>query len=370
MDKNAETLARIINEMNRGMSSSRKAKRITEKIASGKATYADALEYAQENGRVLKNSISNNVGEVLEPDGRLFREAANVVIKTPMEESGRQVIDVAAEIEQSMNDAAGIGIKAIRPQVNEDQIDGIITGICNTESYKAGENTFLTQVGNFLEGTVDDVARKNAEFHYQAGLSPKIERRVTGKGCPRCDALAGVYDYEDVRDKGNPVFERHKNCHCVVDYIPGNGAKRQNVHSKRWTDAGRDDRIRASERVSEEERRPPEQKVFESEVKAQARQSRNTLSGVIRDNPKVLENYTPETMYELLEQSGMNPQPLSRGSLKGKQFRDGGGYKVNYGGDGELQYHPADGSHHDGAYWKVSGGKEGITRYDENGNPK
>ena len=236
MDKNAETLARIIDEMNRGMSSSRKAKRITEKIASGKATYADALEYAQENGRVLKNSISNNVGEVLEPDGRLFREAANVVIKTPMEESGRQVIDVAAEIEQSMNDAAGIGIKAIRPQVNEDQIDGIITGICNTESYKAGENTFLTQVGNFLEGTVDDVAQKNAEFHYQAGLSPKIERRVTGKGCPRCDALAGVYDYEDVRDKGNPVFERHKNCHCVVDYIPGNGAKRQNVHSKQWTE--------------------------------------------------------------------------------------------------------------------------------------
>lgn len=235
MDKNAETLARIIKEMTQGMSGSRKAKKIAEKIASGKATYADALDYARENSRVLTKSISNNVGEALEPDGRLFREAANVVIKTPMEESSRQVIDVAAEIQQSMNDAAGIGIQAIKPEINEDQIDGIITGICNAESYEAGQNTFLTQIGNFLEGTVDDVARGNAEFHYQAGLSPKIERRTTGKGCTRCDALVGVYDYEEVRDKGNPVFQRHKNCHCVVDYIPANGSKRQNVHTKQWT---------------------------------------------------------------------------------------------------------------------------------------
>lgn len=247
MDRNAEVLARILDEMAGGMENSRKAQRIAEKVSQGKATYADALDYAQESGRVMNRSLRGHLPEVL-TDGRLFRADADQVVRKPMETSGQQVAKVAAEIQQRLNEEAGIGIRAIEPEINEDQITGIITDICNADSYDAGKDRLFTQIENFLEGTVDDCVQENADFHYQAGLSPRIVRQTVGKCCEWCSKLAGTYDYEDVKDKGNDVFRRHKNCHCIVSYNPGNGSKRrQNVHTKRWTNEGRDDRIAFSE---------------------------------------------------------------------------------------------------------------------------
>lgn len=235
MDRNAEVLARIIAEMTGGMENSRKAQAIAEKISQGKATYADALEYAQESGRVMNGSLRKNLPEVL-TNGMLYRADADQVVRKPMQRSGEQVAEVAAEIQQYLNEEAGIGIQAITPEVNEDQITGIITDICNAESYEAGKERLFTQIENFLEGTVDDCVRENADFQYKAGLSPKIVRRAMGKCCQWCERLAGTYEYDDVSDRGNDVFRRHKNCHCIVSYNPGDGAKRrQNVHSKRWT---------------------------------------------------------------------------------------------------------------------------------------
>lgn len=245
---NAEVLAKIIEGFYQGMEGSRRAKNIAGKIAQGKATYADAYSYARENSRILRNSIQENISDALTEDGRLFREAADVVIRQPMKQSGKRVIETAAEIQQQLNEEAGIGIRAIEPELNEDQIDGIITGICNAESYDAEANTLYSQIENFLEGTVDDCVHDNADFQYRAGLNPKIERRAAGKCCEWCDRLAGTYDYEDVRNRGNDVFRRHKNCHCVVSYIPGGkSSRRQNVHTRQWTDSSRDDRIAMAE---------------------------------------------------------------------------------------------------------------------------
>lgn len=371
MDNSAEVLARILDEMSQGLDKSRKAARITEKISQGKATYEDALEYARESSRIMTGSLKKNLPDVL-TDGKLYRAEADVVVRKPMRRSGKQVAETAAEIQQRLNEEAEIGINAIVPEVNEDQITGIITDICNADSYESGMDRLFTQIENFLEGTVDDCVRENAGFHYEAGLEPTIERRAVGKCCSWCSALAGTYRYADVSDKGNDVFRRHKNCHCIVSYNPGNGSKRrQNVHSRQWTDAGRNDRIAMAERMTAaEDHKTARQRSMEASIREQAGQARNTLSDAIRDNPGALRDFTPESMYDLLERCGMNPQPLSKGSLKGKRFQDGGGYKVNFGGDGEFQYHPDAGSHHDGAYWKVSGGKEGITRYDEMGNRK
>lgn len=243
MSDHAEVLDRILDDMGRGMEKSARAKAIRKKIGAGKATYADAEAYARETSRIMTGSMQKNVPEAL-TDGRLYREAADIVIRQPMQESGRKVIEIAAEIQELLNDGAGIGIGAIRPKLNEDQITGIITGICNADSYEAGEDTLYSRIENYLEGTVDDCVRENADFQYRAGLSPKIERRADGKCCKWCSVLAGTYDYEDVRGSGNDVFRRHKNCHCQVLFNPGDGSKkRQNVHSRKWTEEGQDDRI-------------------------------------------------------------------------------------------------------------------------------
>lgn len=65
---------------------------------------------------------------------------------------------------------------------------------------------------------------------------------------------------------------------------------------------------------------------------------------------------------------GFDVKPLSRGKDKDIEFIDGGGFKVNYGGNGLLQYHPEKGSRHGGEYYKLSDSINGVRRFDKNGN--
>ena len=94
----------------------------------------------------------------------------------------------------------------------------------------------------------------------------------------------------------------------------------------------------------------------------------NTVDDLF-DNPKALSNATPEEWYDYLQKNGYNPQPLgSKSSLNGVSFDQGGGFRINWGGDRYLQYHPSTASHHGGAYWKLSSGPTGAIRIDMNGN--
>lgn len=98
-----------------------------------------------------------------------------------------------------------------------------------------------------------------------------------------------------------------------------------------------------------------------------ALQSIKGLDDVLNDSSK-LKGIKSEELYKYLKDNEYNPQPLSGGSLKGKTFEDGGGFKVNWGGDGILQYHPGSRHHGDVPYVKLSSGKTGTQRYDMQGN--
>lgn len=97
-------------------------------------------------------------------------------------------------------------------------------------------------VSTFCMSIVDDSVKANADFQYNAGMSPKIIRTTDGKCCEWCNKLAGVYDYEKVKNTGNEVFRRHRNCGCVVAYDPGDG-RIQNAHTKEWTTREEYDRL-------------------------------------------------------------------------------------------------------------------------------
>jgi len=86
-------------------------------------------------------------------------------------------------------------------------------------------------------------------------------------------------------------------------------------------------------------------------------------------NPKAFGEATPEQYYRFFQENGYAPQALgSRSSLNGIPFDEGGGFRISWGGDKYLQYHPAISSHHGGAYWKLSSGATGTLRFDMNGN--
>ena len=93
----------------------------------------------------------------------------------------------------------------------------------------------------------------------------------------------------------------------------------------------------------------------------------NTLDSLFT-NPEYLGKATPETWYIYLERNGYNPKPLRKGNTGAINFEKGGGYKVNWGGDKMLQYHPAGRNHHGGyAYYKLSSGASGVMRFNLKG---
>lgn len=198
---------------------------IESKLAKHTVNYRDANQYAQEIGNILTGIFRDYLPEAL-TDGKLYRAAAEVLIKEPMYKAVDDVNRVARMVQNDLNGQAGIGMNAITPEVNEDQIDGIITGICNAESYAGSEELLMDQLGNFLEGHVDDFVRENADFQSNAGLTVIVQRIADGKCCKWCSNLAGSWLYDQVRDKGNDVWKRHNNCHCQIIYDP-RGSKRR-----------------------------------------------------------------------------------------------------------------------------------------------
>jgi hypothetical protein len=196
----------------------------------------------------------------------------------------------------------------------------------------------------------DDFVQTNVEFHGKSGLTPKIVRIAGGNCCKWCRGLAGTYIYPDVPKS---VYQRHDNCRCIVTYNPVDGkGKIQNVHSKDW--------------ISEEGYVKIERQKREKELKLS-----NGLAAQVSKHPKMLQAYTPESLKKALEAAGYDVKPLgTKSRLKGIPFEEGGGYRVSYGGDRYLQYHPEKYSHHGGAYYKFSSGKTGNKRYHLNGDEK
>ena len=223
-----EILRKIIRKYGVATDNIRQMQIIESKLAKHTATYADAEHYAQEIGRILTEIFREYLPEAL-TDGKLYRAAAEVLVQQPMIQAGKDVGKVAAMIQEDLNREAGIGMKAITPELNQDQIDGIITGICNAPTFENSQELFLDQVANFLEGHVDDYVRENAGFQSDAGLTVLVQRIADGKCCKWCSGLAGIYPYDDVRDRNNDVWRRHNNCHCQVIYDP-RGSKRRRVH--------------------------------------------------------------------------------------------------------------------------------------------
>ena len=64
---------------------------------------------------------------------------------------------------------------------------------------------------------------------------------------------------------------------------------------------------------------------------------------------------------------GLKLHHYQKVTIKGLILSMEGGYKVNYRGDGILQYHPAKQSRHGGRYYKIGNAEKGIKWYNMRG---
>ena len=221
-------LKKIQDDFKNKFDNSKIIRELYRKVKQGNATYKEANEFAIEVGELLSGSFKKNLSSSVLPDGRMYYNIADRIIRDTLGNNYELVADISAKIQEILNKKAGIGIKAIKPKINEDKVRGIVDIVSGKEKYDDIAYMLGEPVVNFSQSVVNDAVRENADFQYKAGLSPKIIRTSTGKCCEWCDKLAGIYDYEAVSDTGNNVFRRHKYCRCLVEYAPGDG-KRQNV---------------------------------------------------------------------------------------------------------------------------------------------
>ncbi len=220
-----------------------------QQIKSGSASYKDANDFAIELGELLSETFQSVLSSDVLPDGKMYYNIAKRVLSGPLENNHNLVSEVCANVQTQINKKAGIGIKAIKPKVNKDRINGIIDIVSGKDNFDKIAYMLNEPVVNFTQSVVDESVKVNADFQYKAGLNPKIKRTSTSQCCEWCGKLAGTYDYEKIKDQGNDVFRRHKECRCLVEYIVGD--KHKIVSERKSNSDKKQKRIKKAQKLSE-----------------------------------------------------------------------------------------------------------------------
>lgn len=225
-----QLLESIRREFSDKIAANPKIRALYKRIQGGKATYADAEDYAYLVGQALSQAFGNHLSSAVLPDGRMYYNIADRVLRPLLEEDHGIISDAAAKVQTALNKKAGIGLKSQTVAVNTDRIDGIVDKVSNAETFDDVAWVLDEPVKNFSMNVVDETLRANVDFQGKAGRTPKVIRTSERKCCDWCSQLSGVYEYPVDRE----VYRRHERCRCKVEYDPGDG-RRQDVYKKTWT---------------------------------------------------------------------------------------------------------------------------------------
>ena len=268
-----ELLKKVQEDYRKRCENDKELARIEALAENGKANGKDTDAYAVRAGELLAAALHDNVsGDVL-PDGKMYFNIANRVLPPVLKDNYELVAGMSTRIQQVLNDNAGLHMKALRPDLNEDRVKGLVNLAASANQYEDKRKELEADVVNFSQRISADGFHKNAEFQYTSGFNPKIRREAEAGCCKWCQALEGTYDYADVRDTGNDVWRRHRDCKCIVEYDPGDG-RRQNAHTKTWSQA--DDhrkKIEDAERMMEERIKINEQNKEDKKAAEQSRRN-------------------------------------------------------------------------------------------------
>ena len=247
-----ELLAQIQQDFSQAYKNDTKMQQLADKISSGKADYADAQEFAQRTGELMAAALQKNITADKLPNGQMYYNIADRILGTMLKTDYGIVAKKAAEVQQHLNENAGLGLKAQTADYDEENAKSIIDKVSAAEDFNTVSYMLKAPVETFSMKVVDDTIKKNADFHYKAGLKPRIVRTAESKCCDWCASLDGTYDYPGV---SREVFRRHNNCRCTVNYDPRDG-KVQNVWNKKeWKDAEEYDKIEARKSIQPEDDR-------------------------------------------------------------------------------------------------------------------
>ena len=274
---------------------------LLQQIKAGAAGYAEAGEYAYEVGTALSETFRVRLSSDILPDGRMYQNIAEKVVAPLLGDDYALVSKAAAQVQQTLNQAAGLGLKAQAAALDTERVQGIIHKVATSLSYDDVAWVLDEPVKTFSQSVVDATLQKNAEFQSKSGLRPRIIRKAETKCCEWCSRMEGVYDYPDVPDD---VYRRHERCRCVVEYDPGDG-KRKTIHAagddaqKRALEKSQKERIERYNAMTEDEQRK-----YDAAAKARAKfaakkEPENVLPEYLRSATPGKGSITYDTGYDV-----------------------------------------------------------------------
>lgn len=224
-----ELLEKIRGDFFKEVSQNKSIIRIDSLIQNGSATYSDLNEYSALVGKSLGDSLQRHITVDVLPDGRMYFNIADRTLQTTLRDNYVIVSNATVDVQTVLNQNANLGLKAVKPELNESRIIGLVDKISNEVDFEEVQWLLGDPVINFSQAIVEDSIKANAEFHYDVGLKPKIIRIAEAGACDWCKSIEGTFDYPNVPED---VYRRHANCRCTTDYHPIEGRK-TNVWTKR-----------------------------------------------------------------------------------------------------------------------------------------
>jgi len=311
---------------------------IQEEVKSGRMSYEEAYGAAFEVGSMLSSAFNANINADVLPDGRMYFNIANKVVLPMLKEEHDLVSQAAVVAQQNANRAAGIGIRALPAEFDEDKAKGIIDRV-SSEPYDDIKWILDEPVKTFAKNVVDRTLQKNVEFQGQSGLHPKIVRRASAGACEWCQAVAGTYEYPDVPDD---VYRRHANCDCVTEYV--DGGKYQDVWSKK-TYSEEERKLNIQQRIESAEKRREEVQNRRGHTQLLSPDITNLRDefiaksvGAMSRNYDIMDLDTGE-MYHLAEGTHLQDKEVFAGKGGKDPYEDAWKYAERYGGNIEDWQH-------------------------------
>lgn len=212
-------LKKIRSEFNEAVDLSPRLRELRRKIQSGSATYADAYKYAELIGGIQSDVFLDNLTADILPNGKLYYNIAVPIFNETLSNLHDMSAEFATNVQSILNEKSGIGLKAIKPAVDQKLIDGFVERMSHEEAVSDADWMFDEPVKTFSRMSVDSTVKRNAEFQHGAGIEVSITRNAASSCCEWCSGLDGTYIYPGVP---NEVFARHEHCKCSLDY---NGKK-------------------------------------------------------------------------------------------------------------------------------------------------
>lgn len=195
-------------ELQAAIRSDKRAAAILRKIAAGKASFTDTMNYSLISGRLTGQQLSAVILELSE--GR--EELAEALLHDRYEDINAQ----CAAVQTSLDEKNGLHLAPQKAPFPADRVAKFVHSLVDpTVKDETIERRARSASENITVTFHDDFIAENAEFRDRAGVECFVERITDGSCCPWCNKVAGRYR---MQDQPEGLFSRHDNCGCTIIY--------------------------------------------------------------------------------------------------------------------------------------------------------